>query len=217
MVNGLMGYKRGMTQVFAEDGRWVPVTVLEVGPCTVVQIKTVENDGYEAVQLSMTEVPVHRVSRPVAGHFNRAGVAPARFLKEFYGGLEGISVGQVISADFFQKGEIVAVTGVSIGKGFQGTMKRHHFRGGPATHGSMFHRAPGSIGSSSFPSRVFKNMRMAGHMGNRKVTTLGLEVIAVRAEENIVFIKGSVPGSLGGVVFLYKSDRVGERSGTKAA
>lgn len=205
MINGLLGYKIGMTQIFSEGGKLIPVTVLEVGPCKVVQIKTTEKEGYQAAQIAFNEVKEHRVTAPLKGHFKKAGVAPTRVLREFKGDLTGMTVGQVITADIFQKGEIVNITGVSKGKGFQGVMKRFHFRGGPATHGSMFHRRPGSIGASSFPSRVWKNKGMPGHMGNRQITTEGLEVVEVRPAENIIFIKGAVPGSQKGLVLIHRS------------
>ncbi|TAK05436.1 MAG: 50S ribosomal protein L3 [Candidatus Manganitrophaceae bacterium] len=207
MVDGLIGYKLGMTQVYSDEGKLVPVTVIEVGPCKVVQMKTVEREGYPAAQLSFDEVKEHRVTRPARGHFKRANVAPARVLREFRGDLSGISVGQVITAEIFQKGEFVTVTGTSKGKGFQGVVKRFHYAGGPATHGSMFHRRPGSIGASSFPSRVWKNKGMPGHMGSEKVTAEGLEVVEVRPEENLVFVKGSIPGSTKGLVLIHKAKR----------
>ncbi|MBI3802905.1 MAG: 50S ribosomal protein L3 [Nitrospirae bacterium] len=207
MVNGLIGYKLGMTQVYTDEGKLVPVTVLEVGPCKVVQIKTAEKEGYQSAQLSFDEVKEHRINRPGRGHFKKADVTTARVLKEFKGDLNGITLGQVIKADIFQKGEIVNVTGVSKGKGFQGVMKRFHYAGGPATHGSMFHRHPGSIGASSFPSRVWKNKGMPGHMGNEQVTTEGLQIIEIRLDENLIFIKGAVPGSPKGLVLIRKSKK----------
>ncbi|MGB3941924.1 MAG: 50S ribosomal protein L3 [Candidatus Manganitrophaceae bacterium] len=207
MVNGLIGYKLGMTQVYSADGKLVPVTVLEVGPCKVVQIKTVEKDGYQSAQLSFDELKEHRLNRPLRGHFKKANVPTARVLREFKGKLDGLTVGQVIAADIFQGGEFVNVTGISKGKGFQGVVKRFHYKGGPATHGSMFHRHPGSIGASSFPSRVWKNKGMPGHMGSERVTAEGLEVIEVRPDENLLFIKGSVPGSSKGCVLIQKSLR----------
>ncbi|HLG23123.1 MAG TPA: 50S ribosomal protein L3 [Candidatus Manganitrophaceae bacterium] len=207
MVNGLIGYKVGMTQVFSDGGKLTPVTVIEVGPCKVVQIKTKEKEGYASAQLSFDEVKESRVNSPIRGHFKKANVSPSRVLREFEGDLSGLTVGQVITAEIFQKGEIVNVTGVSKGKGFQGVIKRHHFAGGPATHGSMFHRAPGSIGASSFPSRVWKNKKLPGHMGNRRVTTEGLEVIEVRPAENLILVRGSVPGSPKGLVVIQKSKK----------
>jgi large subunit ribosomal protein L3 len=207
MIEGLIGYKLGMTQVFSEEGKLVPVTVMEVGPCKVVQIKGIEKEGYISAQISFDEIKETRASLPRRGHFKKANVTPARVLREFKGDLNGMTVGQVITAEIFQKGEIVDITGVSKGKGFQGVMKRHNFAGGPATHGSMFHRAPGSIGASSFPSRVWKNKKMPGHMGNETITTEGLEVVEVRAAENLVLVKGSVPGSPKGLVLIYKSKK----------
>ncbi|MEK7703294.1 MAG: 50S ribosomal protein L3 [Nitrospirota bacterium] len=205
MVNGLMGYKLGMTQFFSEDGKAVPVTVLQMGPCKVVQLKTMEKEGYQAAQLSFDEMKEHRVTKAALGHFKKASVPPARRLQEFKGDLSDVSVGGVITVDIFKKGDRVDVTGISRGKGFQGVMKRHHFRGGPATHGSMFHRAPGSIGASSFPSRVFKNQRMPGHMGSRTITTQDIVVADVRPDENLILLKGSVPGAPKSLVTIYRS------------
>ncbi len=195
MVGGLIGYKVGMTQIYAEDGKLVPVTIIKAGPCQVVQVKTLEKEGYQAVQLSFDPVKGNKVTRPLRGHFKRANVAPARVLREFSGGLDEVKMGQTVTAAIFKKGDMVTVTGTSRGKGFQGVMKRHHYSGGPATHGSMFHRAPGSIGASSFPSRVWKNKGMPGHMGNRQVTVEGLEIAHISPEENLILVKGAVPGS----------------------
>lgn len=197
--------KVGMTQIFENNGRVVPVSVVQVGPCKVVQLRTPEKNGYSAVQLAYQEVKESKVSKPTAGYFKKAGVPPARFLREFPGDLKDLQVGQAIMADLFQKGEIVDVVGVSKGKGFAGVIKRHHFSGGPATHGSMFHRTPGSIGASSFPSRVWKNQRMAGHMGNERVTVKNLEVVEVRKEENLLLIRGAIPGCPGTMVLIKKS------------
>ena len=208
MIDGLMGYKLGMTQFFSEEGKLIPVTVLQVGPCKVVQIKTMEKEGYQAAQVSFDEVAGHRVTKAIAGHFKKAGVGTARRLKEFKGDLSGMNVGEVITVDMFKKGDRVDVTGVSIGKGFQGVIKRHHFRGGPATHGSMFHRAPGSIGASSFPSRVFKNRKMPGHMGAKTITTQDITVADVRPEENLLLLKGSVPGAPNTLISIYHSVKV---------
>ncbi len=208
MVSGIIGEKLGMTQVFTSDGRAVPVTVIEAGPCAVVQVKTKEKDGYNAVQLSFKEIKkARRVNKPSAGHFKKANLPPARYLKEFRTDTAGTEVGQKVFADIFKKGDIVDVTGITIGKGFQGVMKRHGFAGGPATHGSMFHRAPGSIGSSSYPSRVWKNKKLPGHMGNERKTVQGLEIIDVRKEENLILIKGAVPGCKGRLVVLNKSKK----------
>ncbi len=208
MVNGIIGEKLGMTQVFTSDGSVVPVTVIEAGPCAVVQVKTKEKDGYNAVQLSFKEIKkARRVNKPSAGHFKKANLPLAKYLKEFRADTAGIEVGQKVLADIFKKGDKVDVTGITIGKGFQGVMKRHGFAGGPATHGSMFHRAPGSIGSSSYPSRVWKNKKLPGHMGNEKKTVQGLEIIDVRKEDNLILIKGAVPGCKGRLVVLNKSKK----------
>ncbi len=200
--------KVGMTQVFEDNGRVVPVSVVQAGPCKVVQLRTPEKNGYSAVQLAYQEVKESKVSKPAAGHFKKAAVPPARFLREFQSDLKDLQVGQVITADLFQKGEKIDVIGVSKGKGFAGVMKRHHFAGGPATHGSMFHRTPGSIGASSFPSRVWKNQRMGGHMGNDRVTVKNLEVMEVRKEENLLLIRGAIPGSPGTMVLIRKSKNI---------
>lgn len=208
MVNGIIGEKLGMTQVFTSDGSAVPVTVIEAGPCAVVQVKTKEKDGYNAVQLSFKEIKkARRVNKPCAGHFKKANLPPTRYLREFRTDATGAEVGQKVLADIFKKGDKVDVTGITIGKGFQGVMKRHGFAGGPATHGSMFHRAPGSIGSSSYPSRVWKNKKLPGHMGNEKKTIQGLEIIDVRKEENLILIRGAVPGCKGRMVILSRSKK----------
>jgi len=217
MLDGLMGYKLGMTQFFSEEGKLIPVTVLQVGPCKVVQIKTMEKEGYQAAQLSFDEVAEHRVTKAIAGHFKKTGVSISRRLKEFKGDLTGMNTGDVLTVDLFKKGDRVDVTAVSIGKGFQGVIKRHHFRGGPATHGSMFHRAPGSIGASSFPSRVFKNRKMPGHMGARTITTQNMTVADVRLDEHLLLLKGSVPGSPKGLVSIYRSVKVNVQAKEKKA
>ncbi len=206
MVNGLLGKKLGMTQVYEEDGTLVPVTVIEAGPCRVVQIKTRERDGYEAVQVAFGEVPKRKVNKPELGHLKTHDIPPSRWLKEFPRVGE-VQVGQVMKADLFQKGEFVDVEGVSKGKGFQGVIKRHHYAGGPASHGSMFHRAPGSIGSSSFPSRVWKNKALPGHMGSRRSTVQRLKVVEARPDENLLLISGSVPGGNNGLVVIRKSKK----------
>lgn len=200
MIGGLLGRKLGMSQVFGENGQLIPVTVVEAGPCRIVQVKTPETDGYRAVQLAFRPKKESRVNQPVAGHYKKANVPPAYHLREFSTDGQGVEVGQTVTAETLQKGEHVTVSGISKGKGFAGVMKRHHFAGGPATHGSMFHRQPGSIGASSFPSRVFKGKRLPGHMGAERVTVKGLEVIDVRAEENLVLLRGAVPGPTGAVV-----------------
>ena len=205
MIQGLIGKKLGMTQIFEENGRVIPVSVILAGPCRVVQLRTPEKNGYSAAQLAYEEIKQDKLSKPLAGYFKKVAASPARYLKELRSEITDVHVGQIITADLFQKGEMVDVTGVSKGKGFAGVVKRHHFSGGPATHGSMFHRTPGSIGASSFPSRVWKNQRMAGHMGNHRVTVKNLEVIEVRKEENLLLICGAVPGSPGTLLFIRKT------------
>lgn len=207
MVKGILGKKLGMTQVFAADGKRIPVTVVQAGPCVVLQRKTVETDGYNALQLGFGQKAAQRTNQPAMGHFKKAGQGAFQYLREL--GVEGIDehqVGDEITCDgLFAAGELVDVSGTSKGKGFQGVIKRWNFSGGRNTHGSMFHRRPGSIGCSAWPSRVFKGKKMAGQMGNRKVTTQGLEVIDVRAGENLILIKGAVPGAANGLVVIRKS------------
>ena len=204
MIAGLLGRKLGMSQIYGEGGRLIPVTVVEAGPCHVVQVKTPERDGYHAVQLSFGPKKPRRLNGPLTGHFKKAGVPPAYHLREFATDGQEVAVGQVVNAASFQKGDWVAVSGTSKGKGFAGVMKRHHFAGGPATHGSMFHRQPGSIGSSSFPSRVLKNKRLPGHMGAERVTVKGIQVIDVAPDENLLFLHGAIPGPSGAVVEIRK-------------
>jgi large subunit ribosomal protein L3 len=205
-VAGIIGRKVGMTQVYAADGQAIPVTVIEAGPCVVVQRKSKDKDGYSAVQLGLVEGrKAKRVTRPMQGHFGKAGIPPCRVLRELRvpEGSE-VKVGDRVSVDLFAPGDTVHVSGVSKGKGFQGVVKRHHFRGGGATHGSMFHRAPGSIGASAFPSRVLKGMRAAGHMGGARATVINLEVIRVDAGNNLLVVLGSVPGAGGDYVVIKK-------------
>lgn len=202
MVNGILGVKIGMTQLFEESGRVVPATVIQAGPCVVVQKKTADREGYDAVQLGLIEFPSpkrERVGQPMRGHFKKAKVAPVRFLKELRlsDGVEDTAVGSKVLVDQFSDSDEVDVTGISKGKGFAGVMKRHNFSGGVASHGSMFHRAPGSIGQSASPSRVLKGMKGAGHMGQRQVTVKGLKVVRVDAEKNLLIVKGAVPGANG--------------------
>ena len=205
MLKGLIGRKFGMTQVYSKEGFLVPVTVLEVGPCRVVQLKNLEKDGYEGVQVSFGIVKEDRVKKPLLGHYKKASVSPGKYLREFRADLGELAVGQVFTADIFQSGEFVDVTGVSKGKGFQGVMKRHGYAGGPATHGSNFHRRPGSIGQSAYPSHVFKNKGMPGQMGNKQVTAEGLEIIDIRPQENIILVRGAVPGAPKGMVVVRRS------------
>src|SRR5215468_699998 len=206
MINGLLGKKVGMTQLLQDDGTAVPVTVIQAGPCVIVQKKTKQTDGYDAVQLGFVEfVKPKRVNKPMAGHFKKANVAPARFTREVpVEGEETRNAGDKVMVDIFNPNELVHVVGTSKGRGFAGFVKRHHFRGGRATHGSMFHRAPGSIGSSAFPSRVLKGMRAGGHMGQDRVTVRNVEVVRVDAEKNILVVRGSIPGAGGGYVVIRK-------------
>ena len=205
-VQGIIGKKIGMTQVYAEDGRAIPVTVIQAGPCVVVQRKSKAKDGYSSVQLGLVEDrKVKRVTKAMKGHFDKAGLPPCRVLREFSveDGAEH-KVGDKVSVELFAPGDVVDIVGVSKGKGFQGVVKRHHFRGGAATHGSMFHRAPGGIGASAYPSRVIKGLRGAGHMGDERVTTKNLTVVRVDAGKNTLVVRGSVPGASGGYVVIRK-------------
>ncbi len=209
MVRGLIGKKLGMTQVFDDNGKVVPVTVIRVGPCVVVQKKTEERDGYGAVQLGFVDKEkLRKLTKPMKGHFDKASAAPSKILREFAfteEGNEEMSVGDQVSVkDVFEAEERVDVVGRTIGRGFQGVMKRHGFSGGKASHGSMFHRAPGSIGQSASPSRVMKGMRGPGHMGDRRRKSQNLRVVRVDSEKNILLVQGSVPGSLGNYVQVYK-------------
>jgi large subunit ribosomal protein L3 len=203
---GLIGKKIGMTQVFDQEGKVCPVTVVEAGPCPVVQKKTREKEGYEALQLGFESLAKpKRLTRPVRGHFERAQVPFTRHLREIrVDSAEGFSVGQTLTVEIFREGDQVVVTGISKGKGFQGGVKRWGYLGGPETHGSMFHRAPGSIGASSFPSRVFKGHHMPGRMGGDRVTVKGLRVIKVLPEKNLLLISGCIPGANGGIVIVRK-------------
>lgn len=201
---GILGKKVGMTQIFTEDGKACPVTVIEAGPCCVVQVKTIKKDGYEAVKIGFIEINEKKLNKPALGIFKKAGVKPYRILREFP--LSGLKVGDIITVEQFSKGEKVSISGVSKGKGFQGVMKRHHFSGGPGSHGSMFNRAPGSIGASSFPSRVWKNQKLPGHMGSENVTVKNLEIIDVRPDQNLLLIKGAVPGARGLFVEIRKDE-----------
>jgi large subunit ribosomal protein L3 len=208
MLKAILGKKLGMTQVFGENGDVVPVTVLKAGPCVVIQRKTSAKDGYDAAQIGLVEVPPpRRVTKPLEGHFKGAGANPARFLREVRLDEESgdVKVGDKVLADIFAANDTVDVIGTSKGRGFAGFHKRHHFGGGGAAHGSMFHRAPGSIGSSSYPSRVFKGMRAAGHMGVDRVTVRNLRVVRVLPEDNAILVEGAVPGPDGGYVMVRKA------------
>lgn len=205
MTNGLIGKKLGMTQVF-EESRLTPVTVIEAGPCRVVAVRTKERDRYEAIQLSFGEVKERKLSRAELGHLKKNQAPPSRILREFKKEGEA-TVGQLVTVDMFKKDDWVDVIGVSKGKGYQGVVKRHHYAGGPESHGSMFHRAPGSIGASSFPSRVWKGKTLPGHMGSERVTVHRLKVIESRLEENLLFVRGAIPGAANGVVVVRKSKK----------
>ena len=203
----LIGKKIGMTQIYSDDGRAIPVSVIEAGPCRIVAVKTIEKDGYDAVQMGYGEKRKKLFNKPQLGHFEKAGVEPTRYLKEI-GGREDINVGDEVKVGIFKKGEKVDVTGISKGLGFQGVMRRHGFSGGQATHGqSDRKRAPGSIGQSSYPSRVFKGMKMPGKMGKDKVTVLNLEVAQVIEDQNLMLVRGAIPGKKGTFVKIRKSIR----------
>lgn len=207
MVTGLIGKKVGMTQLFAADGTVQPATVLKAGPCVVVQAKTTQTDGYEAAQIGLVEERPAKVNKATAGHFKKAGVPPTRVRREVgvKAGDEPVKPGDAVNVTMFADGERVDVIGTSKGKGFQGVVRRHHFKGGAASHGSMFHRAPGSIGASSYPSRVVKGMRMGGHMGADRVTVRNLKVLRVDVDNNLLLVEGSVPGGPGGYVTIRKA------------
>ncbi|MEX2014989.1 MAG: 50S ribosomal protein L3 [Candidatus Hydrogenedentales bacterium] len=206
MINGLLGRKLGMTRVFTDGGQWIEVTVLEAGPCKVVQRKTANKDGYEAVQVGFGVVKESRLTGPMRGHFEKADVTPARTLREFrLTGDSELKIGDEVKVDIFANGERVDVSGITKGKGFAGVIKRHKMKGGPARHGSHFHRAPGSIGQSADPSKVVRGKRMPGHMGNRNVTVQNVEVVQVDPEKNVLLLRGCIPGANGTVVKVSKS------------
>jgi large subunit ribosomal protein L3 len=208
MIEGLIGKKIGMTQSFDADGNAIPVTVIKAGPCSVVQKKTVEKDGYSVLQLGLVEEkPARNPAKPRLGHFKKSNLPPTRVLREFRFSAETeLKEGDQVYVDIFQPGEKVHVTGTSKGKGFQGVVKRWGFRGGRASHGSMFHRAPGSIGASSYPSRVTKGMRMGGHMGQDKITVRNLTVVKTDKENNLLMVKGAVPGPRGSTILIRKDN-----------
>ena len=209
MKKGLIAKKLGMTQIFADDGKRIPVTVVEAGPCVVVQKKTVSTDGYDAIQVGFLDKDANKASRPLVGHCKAAGTGTFAVLREFrVDDVDAYNVGDVIKAEVFQPGDYVDVTGTSIGKGFQGVVKRWGFRGGRSSHGSCFHRAPGSIGSSAYPSRVFKNKKMPGQLGNERVTVQRVQVVRVDAAENIILIKGAIPGAKNAVVLMKDSVKI---------
>lgn len=206
-MNGLIGKKLGMTQIMAEDGRMVPVTVIEAGPCYITQVKTLQRDGYTAVQVGFSEKKKKQTTQPLQGHFDKAGVTPQQIVREFLvEDTAPFSAGQVYNADVFNAGQKVHVTGISRGLGFQGVVKRYHFRGGEKTRGQSDRlRAPGSIGASSSPSRVFKGMRMGGRMGGKQVTVKNLEVVGVDMERNLLLIEGAVPGHRNAFVVIRRA------------
>jgi large subunit ribosomal protein L3 len=220
-VKGILGRKVGMTQVFDDSGRAVPVTVVEAGPCSVAQVKTVETDGYTAVQLAFGAPK--QTNQPMAGHYSKAGIDPARHLVELRlddvtDDLVDYELGAEIKADIFEEGEIVDVIGVTKGKGFAGPIKRHHFKGQSATHGTQAkHRSPGAIGACATPARVFKGTRMAGHLGHRRVTTLNLKVIKADPERNLLLIRGAVPGPRGSLLMVRSGIRLRRRSTQRKA
>ena len=210
MSPGILGKKIGMSQVFREDGQAVPVTLLKAGPCMVVQRKTPTADGYDAVQLGLVEfIKPRRINKPATGHLKKAGAEGARFMREFHlrPGDDDFKAGDQVLVDQFKPKDMVDVIGISKGRGFAGVVKRHHFRGGEGSHGSMFHRAPGSIGASSYPSRVLPGMRMGGHMGHERVTVRNLEIIDVDTQDNVLVVKGAVPGPNGGYVVVRRAKR----------
>ena len=211
MVTGIIGRKIGMTQLFTPDGTVQPATVLKAGPCVVAQVKTVATDGYAAVQLGLVDAKPTKENKPTQGHFKKAGVPPTRVCREvtLKAGTESPKAGDTVNVSIFADGDRVDVIGTSRGKGFQGVVRRHHFAGGKASHGSMHHRAPGSIGASSYPSRVVKGMRMAGHMGADRVTVRNLRVIKVDAENNLLLLEGAVPGGPNAILVVRKAIAAG--------
>lgn len=208
MPLGLIGRKLGMTQIFKPNGEVVPVTVIEAGPCVIVAKRSEDKEGYNALQLGFGHIKPHRVNKPLKGLFKKIGIEPKRYLREFrVDSVEGFEVGQELKVDIFKEGEKVDVTGISKGKGFAGPMKRHGFSGGPASHGSAFHRYGSSLGAHTEPGHVFKGKRMAGHMGSAKVTIQNLEIVKVYPEKNLLLVKGSVPGSRNSIVLIKKAKK----------
>lgn len=202
-MKAILGKKIGMTQIFDEEGRLISVTVIEAGPCWVVQVRSKEKDGYDAVQLGFHELKKEKnIPKPLIGIFKKAGIPTCRILREFR--MKGYNVGDKVTVEIFSKGDLVSVSGTSKGKGYQGVMKRHNFKGGPDSHGSMFNRAPGSIGASSFPSRVWKGKGMAGQMGNERVTVKNIKVVDIIPEQNLMLLRGAVPGGENGILEIWK-------------
>ncbi len=212
MKKAILGRKLGMTQIFTENGQVIPVTVVEAGPCTVVQKKTEESDGYNSVQLSFGEIKSKNVNKPETGHFEKYNAQPARVIKEFkLQDVPSYESGQVLKADVFETGDKVDVSGKSKGKGFQGVIKRHGQHRGPMAHGSKYHRSPGSMGASAYPAKVPKGKKLPGQMGNKNVTALNLEVVGVDPEDNVLLIKGAVPGPRGSVIAIRSSVKSEDR------
>ncbi len=204
MVTTILGRKLGMTQVWSEDDRLIPVTVIEAGPCVVSQVKTIGRDGYDAVQIAFGDIKESKVNKPTAGHFAKAGVTPRRHVAEvrLTEAQDDVKLGDELTVSMFEPGANVDISGTSKGKGFAGVMKRHNFKGGPGGHGSHFHRAPGSIGQASTPSRVFRGTKMPGQMGNETVTVRNLEVVKIDTEQNLLIVKGAVPGPRGALLTI---------------
>jgi large subunit ribosomal protein L3 len=216
-LKGIIGKKIAMTQIFTEEGKVIPVTMVEAGPCMVTQIKTVEKEGYDALQLGFGAVKEKKVSKPQKGHFESKNLEPRRHLAELrVEDPAGYQLGQEITVDIFAKGDHVDITGRSRGKGFAGVIKRYNFRGGPASHGAHFHRAPGAIGACATPSRVFKGTRMPGRMGAERVTALNLEIVDVKTERNILLLRGSVPGPDGGLLLIRESVKTRKKRKSRA-
>ena len=207
MIQGLIGKKRGRTEFFNDDMVKVVTTVVEAGPCMVVSKKTKDSDGYDAIQLGFEDVKPQRVTRPMKGHFAKAGVNPTAKLKEFSATVEDYEIGDVVKVDIFNVGDVLDVTAKSKGKGFAGTIKRHNFSRQPMSHGGMAHRRPGSIGQASYPAKVWKGIKMPGRMGGKNVTVQGVKVVDIDVEKNLLFVKGSVPGPVGGTVFLQHTSK----------
>lgn len=215
MIEGLIGKKIGMTELFQDDGTVIVVTVIKAGPCYVLQNKNTDKDGYEAVQIGFEELKPQRVTKPLQGHFKKAGVSPQRTVMEFDPAGDEYSPGDEIKADIFKEGDLVDVVGTSKGKGFAGVMERHGFSGQPASHGGMAHRRPGSIGQASYPAKVWKGIKMPGHLGNERVTVQGLQIVKADPESDLIMVKGSVPGPNGGIVVIKQSTK--RRSQSAAA
>ncbi len=211
MKKAILGKKLGMTQLFCDDGKMIPVTVVEAGPCVVVQKKTVETDGYEAVQFGFSDKEERKMNKPLKGHFDKAGVAYKRYLREFrLDDISSLNVGDEIKADIFEAGESVDVTGRTKGRGYTGTVKRWNTHRGPMTHGSGYHRGVGSMGACSSPSRVYKGKKLPGHYGNEQVTIQNLDVARVDAERNLILVKGAIPGPKGGLVYIKSTIKSGK-------